>query len=152
MVYIDLNMVRAGVVKHPGEWPWCGYHEIQNPRRRGSGIDFENLIALYGAPGIETLQEACRRNIDTVLEAENRNLRREGCWSEAVAVGGEVFVRQVRDELGPRGDGRKGIETVDRWELRETASSYIALFQPEKVEISPENRLLWKAYPDDSFC
>jgi putative transposase len=28
MVYIDLNMVRAGVVDHPSEWPDCGYHEI----------------------------------------------------------------------------------------------------------------------------
>ena len=28
LVYIDLNMVRAGVVKHPSEWPFGGYNEI----------------------------------------------------------------------------------------------------------------------------
>jgi len=33
LVYIDLNMVRAGVVKHPAEWPFSGYDEIQNQRR-----------------------------------------------------------------------------------------------------------------------
>jgi len=27
MVYMDLNMVRAGVVSHPGEWAFSGYHE-----------------------------------------------------------------------------------------------------------------------------
>ncbi len=27
MVYIDLNMVRAGVVKHPGEYKHCGYND-----------------------------------------------------------------------------------------------------------------------------
>ena len=27
-VYLDLNIVRAGVVGHPSEWPFCGYHEI----------------------------------------------------------------------------------------------------------------------------
>ena len=31
MVYIDLNMVRAGIVTHPSEWPFSGYNEIQNP-------------------------------------------------------------------------------------------------------------------------
>jgi putative transposase len=30
LVYIDLNMVRAGVVNHPSEWPFSGFHEIQS--------------------------------------------------------------------------------------------------------------------------
>jgi len=46
MVYIDMNMVRAGVVKHPAEWPFCGYNEIQNPRQRYSLIDYHKLIPL----------------------------------------------------------------------------------------------------------
>jgi len=29
LVYIDLNMVRAGVVTHPVKWLHSGYHEIQ---------------------------------------------------------------------------------------------------------------------------
>jgi putative transposase len=32
LLYMDLNMVRAGVVKNPSEWPFCGYNEIQQPR------------------------------------------------------------------------------------------------------------------------
>ncbi|MGD9066430.1 MAG: transposase, partial [Desulfobacterales bacterium] len=32
LVYIDLNMVRAGVVDHPSQWPHGGYNEIQAPR------------------------------------------------------------------------------------------------------------------------
>jgi len=28
MVYIDLNMVRTGVVQHPEEWKHCGYNAI----------------------------------------------------------------------------------------------------------------------------
>ncbi len=28
--YIDLNMVRAGVVDHPAQWPHSGYNEIQS--------------------------------------------------------------------------------------------------------------------------
>ena len=34
LVYIDLNMVCAGVVAHPSEWPFCGYNEIQKPRSK----------------------------------------------------------------------------------------------------------------------
>ncbi|MCK4837820.1 MAG: transposase [Desulfobulbaceae bacterium] len=35
LVYIDLNMVRAGVVSHPSEWAFGGYKEqIRNPRER----------------------------------------------------------------------------------------------------------------------
>jgi len=34
LVYIDLNMVRAGAVNHPAELAFGGYHEIQGNRRR----------------------------------------------------------------------------------------------------------------------
>lgn len=37
LVYIDLNMVRAGVVSHPDEWDLNGYNEIQNPPARWRG-------------------------------------------------------------------------------------------------------------------
>ena len=30
LIYIDLNMVRAGVVNHPSEWAISGYNEILN--------------------------------------------------------------------------------------------------------------------------
>ncbi len=29
LVYVDLNMVRAGFVQHPREWAHGGYREIQ---------------------------------------------------------------------------------------------------------------------------
>ena len=38
LVYVDLNMVRAGVVKHPSGWKWSRYHEIQHPRENISGF------------------------------------------------------------------------------------------------------------------
>jgi hypothetical protein len=28
LCYIELNMVRCGVVSHPREWEWVGYHEL----------------------------------------------------------------------------------------------------------------------------
>ena len=34
LVYIDLNMVRAGAAQQPSEWPFGGYNEIHNPKKR----------------------------------------------------------------------------------------------------------------------
>ncbi|MBW2072302.1 MAG: hypothetical protein JRI89_13745 [Deltaproteobacteria bacterium] len=44
IVYIDLNMVRAGVVNHPSQWSFCGYREIQEPRRKCAPIAYERLM------------------------------------------------------------------------------------------------------------
>jgi putative transposase len=38
LTYIDLNMVRAGVVRHPSEWPWCGHGELAGEKWRLSVI------------------------------------------------------------------------------------------------------------------
>ena len=50
MLYIDMNMVRAGVVAHPKEWVFSGYQEIQNPKQRYSLIDYsfyESFIGIH---------------------------------------------------------------------------------------------------------
>ena len=49
IVYIGLNMVRAGIVDHPSQWPFCGYNEIQEPRRKNVLINYEKLRELAGA-------------------------------------------------------------------------------------------------------
>jgi putative transposase len=43
VVYIDLDMVRAGVVKHPRKWEDSGYREIHKPPSRYGIIDFLEL-------------------------------------------------------------------------------------------------------------
>lgn len=48
LAYIDLNMVRAGVVQHPDEWVHGGYHEIQNPKQRYSLVNRQKLTELLG--------------------------------------------------------------------------------------------------------
>jgi REP element-mobilizing transposase RayT len=64
MVYIDLNMVRAGVVRHPCEWPHCGYTEIQRPPVRYALIDRERLMALLGVDDSEQLSASYRSWIE----------------------------------------------------------------------------------------
>ena len=39
MKYVELNMARCGVVKHPGEWAWSGYAELMGCRKRNRLLD-----------------------------------------------------------------------------------------------------------------
>ena len=48
LVYIDLNMVRAGVVKHPLDWGFGGLKEIFNPPQRYKLIDRKSLLEKCG--------------------------------------------------------------------------------------------------------
>ena len=48
LVYIDMNMVRAGVVDHPSNWIYSGYNEIQKPRRKNILIRYDVLMKLSG--------------------------------------------------------------------------------------------------------
>lgn len=85
MVYMDLNMVRAGVVKHPSEWPHGGYNEIQSPPQRYAIIDREALKELFAFRSGADLAAAHRDWIEEALS--NGALRREGKWTESIAVG-----------------------------------------------------------------
>jgi len=56
IVYVDLNMVRAGVVNHPSEWKFSGFNEIQKPRRRYSIIDYKSLTDLLNFDNYDDLK------------------------------------------------------------------------------------------------
>ena len=67
MVYIDLNMVRAGVVRHPSEWPFSGYNEIENGRERYGLVDHKSLMDLLGIGRMEELKENYRGWVEESL-------------------------------------------------------------------------------------
>ena len=68
LIYIDLNMVRAGVVSHPGEWAHSGYREIQEPPKRYAVIDLEGLAAMCGFTNPRDFQRAHRQWVEQALE------------------------------------------------------------------------------------
>jgi putative transposase len=99
-VYIDLNMARAGVVNHPGEWKESGFREIQKPPRRYSIIDLQSLVELCGFAARAEFQTAHRQWVEQGLE--NGLAVRDDSWSEAIAVGSQSFVEKVKGELGSK--------------------------------------------------
>ena len=122
IAYIDMNMVRAGVVDHPGKWECCGYNEIQHPRARKGIIDFDRLMGLLGFGTYEQLKQAHRKWVDSAIQAGNKG--RETKWTQSIAVGGEPFIEKVKEALGFRTRGRKIRRAGDSFELRETMKPY----------------------------
>jgi putative transposase len=133
LVYIDLNMVRAGVVAHPAHWEVGGYHEIQEERLRYRVVDRR---ALADALGIELVQlaEAHREWVEAALQSEAR--QRNPLWTESVAVGGREFVEAVQRRLGDRGRYREIEEVGGVHILREPAVAYGGHVPGENTPIS----------------
>ena len=69
----------------------------------------------------------------------NRVKGREPEWTDAIAVGSEAFVDEIREKLQARQMGRKVRDVNDHYELREQGAAYNAHFAPEKVPLSAGN-------------
>lgn len=141
LVYIDMNMVRAGVVKHPIEWPYGGYAEIQSPRERYALIDYEGLKGVLNSKSMDELANVYRGWIEDALIKGNH--QRDSKWTESIVVGSELFVKSTKEKRGIKAKGREAFGTDGSYELREDAASYRTLIWPEKVALSPGNAFFW---------
>ena len=145
MIYIDLNMVRAGVVDHPAEWIFSGYHEIQNPPERYRIIDFEKLLSLFEMKDMAQLQEACRSRVEECLKINQ--MAKDDEWSESVAVGSKDFIINTMEKLGIKAKSREAVETERRYQLKEPAISYTPGFNPKNSDLRPKNTYFWDDIP-----
>ncbi len=142
IVYIDLNMVRTGVVKHPAEWAQGGYREIQAPPKRYAIIDLRALSALCGFADTSRFQQAQRQ---WVTEALRRKLAgREDQWSEALAVGSLAFVDKVKRELGVRAMHRAATEVDGIFTLREQGEAYTSVFAGKNDALRLDNTRIYE--------
>jgi len=129
MVYIDLNMVRCGVVKHPKEWRFAGYNEINHPSRKFRLIDHKKLLGLLASNSLDDLRDSYNGWIEEALKSENIN--REIKWTKSIAVGSEEFVNNTKKKLGSMAKGRKVREAGDSFEFRESQSPYRGHFDTQ---------------------
>jgi len=141
LVYIDLNMVRAGVVNHPSEWLFCGYNEIQEPKRKKVLINYQKLTSLLGFDSYDDVIKYHKRWVDHYLG--NGNNIRDDKWTMSIAVRSSSFVDKVKSLMGSLAIGRKNIGVGESFQLREPAVPYRAHFGVEKSDIGPENTYFW---------
>lgn len=122
LTYIDLNMVRAGVVEHPSQWQESGFNEIQSPPTRYQIINQEALCRETEVSSFSNFQQ---QHLNWTSEALLKNeLVRDDKWTESLAVGGQKFIENYREEIGNKVSYRR-VEVVDNCcVVRESQTSY----------------------------
>jgi putative transposase len=140
MAYIDLNMVRAGVVDHPKEWAHGGYVEIQSPPERYRIIDLTSLMEFTGAANLERLQNYYRKCVESQLKGINA---RDENWTKSIAVGSESFVEEICSLLGQKVKSRNVVEERDKFVLKEPDAPYNVVFDPKIGALRAENTYFW---------
>ena len=141
MVYIDMNIVRAGVVTKPEDWPFCGYNEIQSPPKRYGLIDFASVTSLLQMKNIEELRESRKHWIKEALEYKKHE--RQSKWTESIAVGSKGFVEATKERLGIKAKGRRVLGNNETYELREPEVPYWVNLDPENDVLRLENTYFW---------
>ena len=84
LVYIDLNMIRAGVVNQPSMWPFCGYNEIQKPRKKNVLINYEKLRKLVGIESYDSMRVHYKGWIEEYLGSQESG--RDDKWTSSIAA------------------------------------------------------------------
>ena len=138
LVYIDLNMVRAGVVKHPQDWEWTAYRELMGGRGRYRLVDMPTLLEHLAAKSEEAFRENYGHCIDEALGHANV---RDPKWTESLAVGSESFVEQVGGQIRHRMkvDLQEDQREKSVWLVRESPSSAYGLFSGSKTSSNGNN-------------
>jgi putative transposase len=142
MVYVDLNMVRAGVVSHPAQWDVCGFREIQSPPRRFRIIDFPALKELFGSADLTQLRQTHAEWVEDALKSIGPT--RDTRWTQSLAVGSRVYVEQVKDELGISARYRTVMGDAALSCLREEGAAYGVRFSRETALLGDETTTVSK--------
>jgi len=138
MVYIDLNMVRAGVVYHPSDWTHAGYNEIQSLPKRYRCIDVSSLTALLGFADVDCLREGLRGWVDQALATGH--LARNPVWSESIAVGQQQYLDTIKRKLKISHPGRLIRDDGGYLFLREKPGAYMPQKALKKCCLSLDTR------------
>jgi putative transposase len=129
--YVELNMVRCGVVRHPGDWAWSGYGELMGRRKRNRLLEMDKLLWLVRCSEATEFRKQFNATLDEAII--NDELKRQAKWTQAIAVGDRAYVEAIERQI--RGRHEMGIdEQGGSWVLKE---EHGALFEPEKSPMSP---------------
>jgi putative transposase len=90
---------------------------------------------------MDDLANAYRRWIDDAVLTGDR--RREGTWTESIAVGSESFVNATKEKLGIKAQGREVIEAAGSYALRESSIPYKTILRRGNDGVRPQNGYYW---------
>lgn len=122
MKYIDLNMVRAGVIRHPREWEWGGYRELIGIRKRYCLLDTRKILEQTGNDSLTEFRNIYKNSINESIS--RGELGRDKIWTENIAVGSRKFVDEVAEKTRNRVKLILEEESPNQWTVREPTDSY----------------------------
>ena len=108
LLYIDLNMVRAGAVEHPSQWPYGTWPEFFGGRRRYRIVNQATLLNRLEIPDWDSFARWYKSTLDDML-CRTEQIGRQSFWSSAIAVGDAEWLAKA----ARRSD-------MKRFEIRET--------------------------------
>jgi len=123
LAYIELNMVRAGVVEHPSQWKWCSFREISGKSGSAGLVDSTRLASLLELNDVNELPSYVDSAINEKLQ--KGTLSREKEWTSSVAVGSRDYLSTVKKQLDLRGQYRRVRRIRNHYELSEDKDLYI---------------------------
>gem|GEM_PF-517750 len=82
-------------------------------RKRYSIIDYESLIDFFNAQSMDELRKTYRGWVGEALEKQSYR-KREPQWTESIAVGNEVFIRETKEKLGIKAIERERMRIMKR--------------------------------------
>jgi hypothetical protein len=136
---IVMNMVRAGVVRHPREWIWTVWHELAGQRERHRLIDQEALLNRLEGVSRTAFRKHYKEMMEDMVRAPGR-LERDNRWTESVGVGRAAFAAGPEAALKESDRRRKmdRAETADgRWILRKRSPT-LGLYARTMPQNDPE--------------
>ena len=83
LFYIDMNMVRAGVVDRPDQWRHSSAFELASGRQRYRIVDRGKLAERLGLPAWTTYKQWHDGGLAAIL-AQRAFMRREAFWSDSL--------------------------------------------------------------------
>jgi putative transposase len=167
MAYIELNMVRAGAVKHPKDWEFCGYNEILDPPRRYRLIDRTALLSSCGITDPDEFRTYYEELVAHTLQ--HGTLRRESLWTNNLAVGSRQYIEQNQDKFGRQhkikalpasvfkinqpgqirvknDSNSRGNGGIEDYVIKESQFAYDAYFTLENWALRGENSVFWNDF------
>lgn len=123
LLYVDMNMVRAGVVRHPRHWTFGGYHELAGTRQRYRIIDMKRLLVCLGLRDTAAFRDWYGDVLDGLCRLPVPPS--EPFWSSAFAVGDKSWLADLtgNDErletlMSPADAGQETDESKGAWLIR----------------------------------
>jgi REP element-mobilizing transposase RayT len=142
--YIVLNPVRAGLVNHPGEWPWSSYSTILEKVKKTDFLTVDWILSRFSPDKTNAVKEY----IQFVLAGYMMEFPYNELTGQ-IFLGSEGFIRKVNGYLSK--DSKDNMQEVPREQQLSLAATVDEIFQRKMREGISRNEIIYNVYNNNNF-